>query len=318
MPQVTVIIPIYNTARYLGEALESIAGQTFSDFEVLLFDDGSTDNSAEIARGMAARDARFVLLGGKHQGYTHWLNIGLEQARGDLIARMDGDDLAAPHRFERQVLFLKDHPECCLLGTQATRIDAEGLSIGLWAVPCEHDEIDQRHINGASGQIIHPTVMMRACAARKIGGYRREFEPAEDYDLFLRMAEIGRLANLSESLLRYRLHSGSVTLSRVEAQRRIAGQVLAEAWQRRRKTGPIPTAKEGPKIPSSEDLYWWYARLSFNDGHFATSRKYARRLLLNRPGDVRRWVLMFAACLGPVALSLKPLIRYRPGRHHHE
>ena len=316
MPQVTVIIPIYNTARYLGEALESIARQTFPDFEVLLFDDGSTDTSVEIARGVAARDARFVLLGGKHQGYTHWLNMGLEQARGDLIARMDADDVSVRHRFERQVLYLKGHPECCLVGTQATRIDAEGLSIGLWAVPCEHDEIDQRHINGASGQIIHPTVMMRASVARKIGGYRREFEPAEDYDLFLRMAEIGRLANLSESLLRYRLHSGSVTLSRVEAQRRAASQGLAEAWKRREKPGPIPTAKEGAKIPSSEDLYWWYARLSFNDGQFATSRKYARRLLLNRPGDVRRWVLLLAACLGPVALSLKRVIRHWPSRQN--
>jgi glycosyltransferase involved in cell wall biosynthesis len=313
MPKITVIIPIYNTERYLSEALQSIARQTYSDFEVLLFDDGSTDRSVEIARNMVASDSRFVLHGGKHEGYTHWLNTGVELAKSELIARMDADDIAIENRFERQVCFLEKHRECCLVGTQAYRIDPEGLPINRWVVAIEHNVIDGCHINGTPGGIIHPTVMMRTCAAKQVGGYRRQFEPAEDYDFFLRMAELGRVTNSSEYLLRYRVHAGSVTISRAEAQHRGSKGALEDAWQRRGMPGPAPSPNCGRRTPSVEELHWYWARSAFSEGNFATSKKYASRLLRNRPRDARRWVLFFAASLGPAAFTLRRLIPYRIG-----
>jgi glycosyltransferase involved in cell wall biosynthesis len=254
-----------------------------------------------------------MLLGGKHKGYTHWLNTGLDLAKSELIARMDADDIAVENRFERQVHFLENHAECCLVGTQAQRIDPDGLPINRWMVPCEHAEIDSSHISGTPGGIIHPTVMMRACAARMIGGYRGQFEPAEDYDLFLRMAEVGRVSNLNEYLLRYRVHAASVTVSRAEAQHRGTRQALEDAWHRRGKQGPAPSPNCGRRSPSVEELHWYWAGSSFSERNFATSRKYASRLLRMNPREVRRWVLFFAATVGPVAFALKRLIPYRIG-----
>src|SRR5271165_1464055 len=205
MPRITVLLPIYNTERYLCEAIRSVLGQTFDDFELLLLNDGSSDRSAEIAQDAAARDSRIVVVDGTRKGYVHWLNIGLNMARGELIARMDADDICSQDRFANQVRFLDAHPECSVVGTQAIRIDPDGSPIDSWWVPISHDEIDGRHMQGHTGRIIHPSVMMRKIALSQVGGYRFGFQWVEDYDLFLRLAEVGHLANLPEMLLQYRV-----------------------------------------------------------------------------------------------------------------
>ena len=315
MPRISVIVPIFDSECYLSEAVDSILSQTFEDFELLLFDDGSTDGSSKIAREAAARDSRIIFLRGDHRGYVSWLNTGLEVAKGELIARMDADDFALPDRFERQVEFLERHSECCVVGTQATRIDPDGSPISRWRVPKDHAEIDGQHIQGRPGAIIHPSVMMRKDALSKAGGYRAGYEPAEDYDLFLRLAEVGRLANLGEALLKYRLHEKCVTFSRAEAQNCWTRQALADAWMRRGKAGSPPDPVNEHDTPSSEELMWDWALTAFSEQNFKTARKQAFRLLQRRPSELRRWVLLAAASMGPLAAQLKRIVPYRLGEY---
>ena len=132
------------------------------------------------------------------------------QARGDLIARMDADDVALPERFARQVEFLRSHPEVDVVGGAQEHIDSNGRLLTVYHEPQEHEEIEELALTGAC-PISHPSVMMRRKAVLAVGGYRVEMMPAEDFDLWLRMGERGRLANLPDVIMRYRVHESSVS-----------------------------------------------------------------------------------------------------------
>jgi hypothetical protein len=157
--------------------------------------------------------------------------------------------------------------------------------------------------------------MMRRSVVLRVGGYRSGFDSSEDYDLFLRLAEIGRLANLPDILLRYRLHAKSLTLSRAEIQRQLAQKALEEAWVRRKMPGLAPVSADPPKTQSEEELTWSWAKSAFASRNYATARKHAFRLLLRRPFESRRWILFGAACLGPVGSQLRRVCRYRVGQY---
>ncbi len=182
-----------------------------------------------------------------------------------------------------------------------------------WRVPENHFEIDEQHIQGRPGAIIHPSVMMRKNALRQIGGYRAKDEPAEDYDLFLRLAEVGRLANLRDALLRYRLHEKCVTFARAEAQTLGTREALANAWMRRRRTGSPPTPANEHNTPSHEELMWSWALTAYSERNFQTACKQAFRLLRKRPSQLRRWILFTAAFFGPLSFPLKRYCSYRVG-----
>lgn len=313
MPRITVLLPIYNAERYLFEAIQSVLCQTFADFELLLLDDGSSDRSAEIAYRASGKDSRIVVVNGTRRGLVHWLNIGLNMARGELVARMDADDICSKDRFTNQVRFLDAYPECCAVGTQAIRIDPDGSPIDRWRVPISHDEIDGRHMQGLTGMMIHPSVMMRKTALYQVGGYRAGFEWVEDYDLFLRLAEVGHLANLPEMLLHYRVHPKCVSFTRVETQSRLAREALQAAWTRRGKIGVLPPPVVESRVRSEEELMWSWARAAFTARNFRTARKQAFALLRRRPLELRRLALFGGACLGPVAMQIKLICGFRIG-----
>jgi glycosyltransferase involved in cell wall biosynthesis len=210
-PLISVCMPVYNAKRYLAEAVESILGQTFRDFEFLITDDGSTDRSLAILKHYAARDARIRLSTGPNAGLVTRLNEMLRQARGDLIARMDADDVALPKRFARQVEFLRSRPEVDVVGGAQEHIDSKGYQLTVHYDPQEHEEIEKCSLAGAC-PINHPSAMMRRRAVLAVGGYRKEMT-AEDLDLWLRMGEHGRLANLPDVITRYRIHESSLTAS---------------------------------------------------------------------------------------------------------
>jgi glycosyltransferase involved in cell wall biosynthesis len=129
-----------NARRYVARAIRSVCWQTLRDWELLIFDDGSTDDTPDILRRYASRDARIRLFLNEHMGYVTWLNEGLREARGALWARMDADDVALPHRFEKQVAYLRQHPNCVVVGTDAMQMDAAGWPIGRLRVPLTHEE----------------------------------------------------------------------------------------------------------------------------------------------------------------------------------
>ncbi len=205
-PAVTVLMPLYNSAPWVGEAIQSILSQTFSDFELLVINDGSTDRSAEVVRAIS--DPRIRLVENESNiGLIATLNRGTELARGDLIARLDSDDVAELRRLEWQTAFLAAHPEVAVLGGD-TRFFG-GVS-GRGRYPAHPDEVRATLLFDTA--FAHPTVMMRRSLFVDHGvRYPAELVHAEDYGLWCRLTELGfRMANLPHVLVRYRCHGQQV------------------------------------------------------------------------------------------------------------
>ena len=199
---------VYNGEKYLRQAVESILHQTFTDFEFIIVDDGSTDTTPAILD--AYHDPRIVRLRNvRNLGLTESLNRAIAQARGRYLARQDADDASYSTRLEKQVYFLQAHPEVGLLGTGYDIMDANGCVIGQ-ALPFT-DNATLQHTLVRRNCFGHGSVMMRQEVLARIGGYSHEVGSLEDYDLWLRLAECTSLANLSESLYAWRRHSSSVT-----------------------------------------------------------------------------------------------------------
>jgi glycosyltransferase involved in cell wall biosynthesis len=231
MPEVTVLMPVHNAAPFLREAVDSVLCQTFDDFELLVIDDGSTDATGELLSGYADRRMRVVRLE-SNAGLVAALNIGISQARAALIARMDGDDICEPQRLELQVAFMWQHPDVVLLGSGFVRVDTAGRPLQRVVYPKENEVLQEKLLEGSV--FCHPSTMMRADVVRQLGGYRDlGGGPAEDYDLWLRISERGQIANLSDVLLRYRVHAGQTSVRKLLSQRQAAYFCKILAMQRR-------------------------------------------------------------------------------------
>jgi glycosyltransferase involved in cell wall biosynthesis len=289
-PLVSVLLPVFNCEQFLAVAVRSILSQSFSNLELLLLDDGSTDRSRKIADKIAGTDDRVRVFSWTNRGIARSLNSGLDLARGSLIARMDADDIALPQRLERQVAFLEAHPEIIAVGTHALLVDPDGDPICPWFVRLEnHEEIDRRLLSGdGGGAIVHPTVMIRREHLNAVGGYHSNYELAEDLDLFLRLAERGRLANIPEVLLQYRQHLGSIGVTRRKQQRASARRALEDAWKRRALPGsPPPDPSCETADPKKYLLTWtWLALMA---GNIATARKFAMRTVRASPMSIDTW-----------------------------
>lgn len=239
-PAISAVLPVFNAEAYVREAVESILQQTFTDFELIIINDGSTDGSAAILRELAARDPRIVLVERVNDGLVSALNEGIARARADLIARMDADDVAAPERFALQYARMKAAPELGVLGSFIQLMDKTGSAIRLGTYPVTSMETARFLEEGCP--LAHPTVMMRREAVLKAGGYRRIFSHCEDYDLWLRISELGfAIANVPKPLLNYRIHGSNV--SAVHRQAQELGTIVALLCHRARQAGlPDPSA----------------------------------------------------------------------------
>lgn len=212
-PIISVILPFYNNERYLEAAIKSILKQTYRSFELLLLDDGSTDASLAIAQKYAQIDPRVKVHHHANMGLCRTLQKGVSLATGKYIARMDGDDIADPKRFELQMDYLEQNPDCVALGTALTVIDPDGDVICEPDITQEHEQLVKELLQWQGSRICHPTVMMRTELIRLVGGYTQEYH-FEDVDLFLKLAKHGKLANLPDRLLWYRWHISSITYTR--------------------------------------------------------------------------------------------------------
>jgi hypothetical protein len=226
---------VHNGERHLAEALRSILGQSWRDLELIAVDDGSTDATAAMLAEAAAGDARLrVVTLGENIGLTRALNRGLAVARGELIARMDADDVAEPERLAEQAACLDARPEVVVVGTACRVIDDEGRVSPGWRVPLTDAAIRWRLL--FHNPFIHATVMFRRSALEADGGgYDENLACSQDMELWGRLLEHGRGANLPRPLARFRRHVASVSVTRAAEQQRVAGDL---AWARMRALAP--------------------------------------------------------------------------------
>jgi len=210
-PYVSVVLPVKNGERYVEAAINSVLAQDHRDFELLIVDDASSDNTPAILDRIAAADPRIRILRDGSLGLVGALNLGLRQARAPLVARMDADDIALPQRLRLQLTALDGAPELALIGGQIRYVDADGNDLRRQArFPTEAGLVATRLQRGDC-LIAHPTVMFRRDLVLALGGYRGAYKSAEDLDLWLRVSERGQVANLSDVVLNYRLHAGQVS-----------------------------------------------------------------------------------------------------------
>ena len=227
-PLVSVIMPLFNCELYVNEAIGSILNQTFSDFELILIDDGSTDKTYSMILEIA--DSRVkVQRNSTNCGIVVSLNRGLELARGKYIARMDADDIALPQRLEKQVSLMEAKP---LLGACGSWVIVIGEENGqIWRSPKLHEEIKAEMVFNSC--LYHPTVMMRRSIIQKHKiMYNHDYPHAEDYELWTRLAKVAQLENICEPLLYYRRHSAQIgnryNLEQTVSTNRIRSRQLRE------------------------------------------------------------------------------------------
>ncbi len=237
MPEISILMPCYNAAETLPEALASIAAQTFGDYEVLALDDGSTDATGEILTAAARQDERIRHESWPHRGLLDTLNAGLALARGEFVARMDADDAMHPERLAIQRTWFERYPETDIL---ASRIEALGAVRAGFAIYIEwmnglRTETELLRERFVESPLAHPSAMIRRVAYARLGGYAEHGWP-EDYDLWLRAAEAGlRFAKTPETLLAWRDHP--VRATRTDSRYSVENFLRAKAHYLRR--GPL-------------------------------------------------------------------------------
>lgn len=250
-PRVSVVMPVYNEERFLREAVDSILSQTFTDFEFIIIDDGSTDGTPDILAQYAQRDSRVRVFRQENSGLVRSLNRAVALSRGEYVARMDADDISLPKRLATQVRWLDSNPEIASLATRTDEIDENGRVVKRGDRYVGSAFIRRTLLRGYS-ILYHGSVMFRRVCFDRVGGYREEFKRAEDYDLWLRMTDHYSLDNVPEILYQHRLRLGSVSFKHYFQHQRAAALAL-ECARRRRAGVPEPPVVISDLPPSRQE-----------------------------------------------------------------
>jgi glycosyltransferase involved in cell wall biosynthesis len=255
-PAVTVLMAVYDPVpAMLDQAVESVLAQTFDDFEFLIIDDGSRDECVRNRLDFwASEDARVRLYHEPHRGVPAACNHGLSMARGDLVARHDGDDWSEPERLAQQVSLLARHPEVTLVSTDTDSHSADGELLWRLRLPHASDELARALRKG--NPFVHGSTMFRRRTALAIGGYREAFPCSSDYDFLWRLTEAGRAVNLDQVLYHYRYTGGSISASKAAGQLIVhrAAQILAGA-RRRGEIEDVPAALRAASVETSSKSF---------------------------------------------------------------
>ena len=280
-PLVSFVVPVYNGERFLPECIRSAQEQTYEPIEIVIVDDGSSDSTALIASRFASDDGRVRVHRQRNQGPAGSLNAGLARARGDLVAILDHDDLAAPGRLAAQVPVLMDHPDIAVVGGAVDMVDERGRRFLTVTYPLTVEETRER-LTSAS-PIVHSAATIRRSVLAELGGYREIFDVALDLDLWLRIAERHAIVNVPEVVAAYRFRPGQ---NSSDVERSAYQTVVARASAKARRSGEVDPAPEmlrpGGTLRPDENLLarqvvrygMWYGRMLAKSG----SRRAASRI----------------------------------------
>lgn len=315
-PLVSIVMPVYNCREFIGEALKGIFDQTFTDFELLVIDDGSTDGTDELLLSVA--DPRMQILRRPHRGLEVQLNEGLRLARGRWIARFDGDDVSHPERLAQQTAYVLKHPDVGLLGTSYSTIDRNGNPIGDRRFPVTDAEI--RTLFPLFCPISHGTAFYLRSLVLDVGGYIEGTAPNEDYHLWLRMIDRTTVANLPERLVRVRKHAASVT-SMLHDTARSQRLGFAEEYLARKLNESASDHSAVVDLLVSKALCQYYY------GSVDTARSMLLPLVRYRWRDLRFWRYLLPSFLGEtlfaairkngIARAVTKIFRMFPNAHRY-
>jgi len=274
-PKVTVVMAVYNAARFLRQSVESVFAQTFADFELVVIDDASADNSLAILESF--QDPRILIIRhAKNLGVSISRNDALERANGEFIAIMDADDVCSPLRLERQVRFLEQNPKVGLVGCGVyDNIDSEGAILHTSIEPQSNFDIQRTLMHDWC--LLHSSVMFRRTYAKRVGGYRSCYEPIEDHDFVLRVAEHCEIHNLAENLVSYRLNPRGLTVAKHQHIATLRRAAIEAAEQRRSNknedaVAEFHAASSLTQKAQSDPIGSFFRALG--DSYFAASRYY--------------------------------------------
>ncbi|TWT67620.1 putative glycosyltransferase EpsE [Posidoniimonas polymericola] len=304
-PRVSVLMAAYNATPYLPQAVESILGQTFTDFEFIIVDDGSTDDTPAYLQSLS--DPRVRVVSQANTGLAVALNVGLENCRGEYVARMDADDISLPERLGRQVRFLDEQPAVGCVGCQTAQFGDAKIGGGLH-MPTTHRDIC-RALDEGRHALVHPSIMARTELVRRVGGYWSMRLVSEDHDLFMRLSEAAEMANVGPVLFQYRVHAGSLNGKNMRSIIRGIKYSIELAQRRRSRRPAIGYAEfterldAAPPVARAREWVSAYAKSSYLAG---VGEMYGGRVWRGRAK------IAMAAALAP-KLTLHRLIRVVAG-----
>lgn len=210
MPLVSVVMAVYNGECWLSESIESILKQSLTDFEFIIVNDGSFDSTIDVIKHYMDNDSRIRLINKSNTGLADSLNVGVNQALGKWIARIDADDISEPHRLRLQYSFAESNKDLVLLGSGHCMIDEFGNRKKVYTYPSSHEHLVNNLIQ-LKGFFPHSSAFIKRESLQKIGGYRSRIKRAEDYDLWLRISDIGKISCLNDTLVRIRYHVNQIS-----------------------------------------------------------------------------------------------------------
>ena len=242
---ISVVMAVYNGGEFLPDAIKSILNQTYTDFEFIIVNDGSTDSSLDVIKRYEAQDERIKLIDlEQNEGFCAALNHGIVAATRPWIARMDADDISLPERFERQMAVLEENPDIIVLGTYISHMNSKNEVLSVNPVgPTTREEMYDRIKNAHPAYVMHGTVIMKKEIVDKVGGYDVDFISGEDIELFGRMVKHGVILSLPESLYLYRLHGNSMSMTRMFTQKMYTDYVQLR-YELENAGEPVPTLQE--------------------------------------------------------------------------
>lgn len=297
MPVLSVVMSAYNAATYLSTTIESVLTQSLTDFEFIIVDDGSTDDTPRILQRYADQDARVTVITQSNQGTPVALNTGISAAQTTIIARMDADDRMLPHRLEKQLIYLQQHPEAAVVSCLAHYINGKNKIIGktysdlLTVDDCRRYMRENRIIF-----CLHPGAMIRKQAIEEIGGYRPWLRYAQDIDLWNRLADKGHYTIvMPEILMQYRVHP-SASMVKIGQRSMMAGWVKHSARCRRRGEPELPFERYQHQIKTASwteklkrkriiyrDAYYRAAGMMFGSDRYVAFAAYLMAAFLLGP-----------------------------------
>jgi glycosyltransferase involved in cell wall biosynthesis len=208
--KISVLMSAYNSDKYIDKTINSILTQSYKNFEFIIVDDGSTDNTLDILKKYSKQDKKIkLIINNKNLGLTKSLNKALKLSKSKYIARIDADDLSLENRLQKQFDYLEENKDIAACGTQGIYIDENNKELGKKLLPTSYKNIKNKLI--FNNQFIHSSLFIRKSVLDKVGVYNEKFRTSQDYELMLRIAEKNKVTNLDIALVKWRVHNNSIS-----------------------------------------------------------------------------------------------------------